>query len=455
LRLAWRRRALPIAAVLLAASVSRVSGTDAPLSSVDVARFLRVGISERTILIELGSRGFAESLDAAAEEALRQAGASDALIEALRRAGGTPNIPSDSLGVVVEAPAATLPPAAAAAPLHLVPARGATFAADTRTVRVPVSVTDDAGQPVLGLRSQHFRISDGGERRRVTLFSSERRALRLALALDVSGSMQNKIRKVEAALRHFVGILEPADEILVITFSDRVRVVQDFTSDREQLSRVLDLLAPDGATALWDAADAAIRHVAPGPAESKAVVLVTDGVDTCSATSFEALRERARRAEVPVYSIGLDGVAPIRDLFRPRDGGRPRGGQPSIPGIGRRPRGGLLFPGGTRPPQGAFPGGGRTRPSRGGPGGSFDAGPLIELAEETGGHAQIVRGLGQPSGDANDRLRSAVETIALALRHRYLVGYEPPEGKRGWRSIRVEVDQPAVTARARRGYYAG
>ena len=55
----------------------------------------------------------------------------------------------------------------------------------------------------------------------------------------------------------------------------------------------------------------------------------------------------------------------------------------------------------------------------------------------------------------NDRLKQAVESIAMTLRHRYLLGYEPPEGKRGWREIRVEVDRPAMTAHARKGYYAG
>jgi hypothetical protein len=43
----------------------------------------------------------------------------------------------------------------------------------------------------------------------------------------------------------------------------------------------------------------------------------------------------------------------------------------------------------------------------------------------------------------------------MTLRHRYLLGYEPPPGKGGWRAIRVEVDRPAATARARKGYYAG
>jgi hypothetical protein len=53
----------------------------------------------------------------------------------------------------------------------------------------------------------------------------------------------------------------------------------------------------------------------------------------------------------------------------------------------------------------------------------------------------------------NGRLKAAVESIAMTLRHRYLLGYEPPEGKGGWRTIRVEVDRKDASARARKGYY--
>jgi len=58
-------------------------------------------------------------------------------------------------------------------------------------------------------------------------------------------------------------------------------------------------------------------------------------------------------------------------------------------------------------------------------GSDFDAAPLIELADETGGRAEILKNLGRDSGKT-DRLKDAVESIAMTLRHRYLVGYEPP-----------------------------
>jgi VWFA-related protein len=315
---------------------------------------------------------------------------------------------------------------------------------------VPVSVLDPVGKPVLGLHDADFKIVENGKRQGVTLFSGERRPLRLALALDLSRSMDNKIRQVEAALRHFVDLLEPTDEILVMTFSDRLRIAQDFTSDRKKLMHVLDNLEPDGGTALYDAAFEAIRRVGQGPAESKAVVLVTDGVDTSSSVAFKDVKELARRREVPVFSIGLDSGNERHDSFPTGHYGPGGGGHPRGPGGGGGGRGG--FPGG-------MPGGGGRGGGGGGPRKGFDDKPLTELAEETGGRAEIVKGLAHYAADSelpgSDQLKEAVESIAVILRHRYLLGYDQPTGKSGWREIRVDVDRPDVTARARKGYYSG
>jgi len=425
-----------LALLLLVAVTARGDG---PLTTADVVRFLGVGVSENTVLYELRSRGFGEKLDATREASLRQAGATEALIIALRKAG------------TGEPPPASLP--AADRPASSSADREASFPAIARSVRVPVCVLDPKGEPVLGLRLEDFQVLEDGKRQKVTLFSAERRPLRIALALDISGSMDNKMPQVEEALRHFVEILEPADEIMVITFNDEVRVVQGFTSDRARLAKVLDNIEPFGGTALYDAAFVAIRRVAKEPAESKAVVLVTDGVDTASKNSFGDLQEIARRSEVPVFSIGLDAGNPRRNFAEGsgRPGGRgPGGGGRGFPGGGGR--------GGGMPGGGMGRGGGRGRPPVNRKG--FDGKPLIELADDTGGRAEILKGLehytpGSDEPPGGEVLRAAVESIATTLRHRYLLGYEPPEGKSRWRTLHVDVTHPEAAARARKGYYGG
>jgi len=447
------RRALASVVVLatMAMAAAAVRGDD-PLATADLVRFLRAGISERIILAELRDRGFGEPLDSARETQLREVGASETLIVAVRRAAPASAPASPAVPGPKGTTGASAPPDVGRFPTATSRVHGPTFSSSTRTVRVPISVFDKAGHPVMGLRGEDFQIQEDGKKQEVTYFSGERRPLRIALALDVSASMQNKIREVEAALRHFIDLLEPEDEILVLTFNDNVDVVQDFTSDRNRLGHVLNMLEPAGATALFDAAKEAIERLAPGAAESKAVVLVTDGMDTVSATSWGELRELAKRSEVPIFSIALGSDFTFRGIY---SGGGPIGRIPGG-GPGRVPRG---WPGGGGGGPGGWPGGGGgwprgPVPSSSGSGASdFDASALLDLAEETGARVEVLKGLDHDRGNV-DRLQGAVEAIAMTLRHRYLVGYDPTTGKRGWRKIKVDVDRPQVTARARKGYYS-
>ena len=343
-----------------------------------------------------------------------------------------------------------------------------TFAAATRTVRVPVSVLDKDGRPVMGLKGADFHVLENGKPQEVTLFSGERRPLRLALALDLSGSMRSKVTEVQAALRHFIDLLEPQDEIMVLTFNDNVHTLQDFTSDRARLGRVFDMLEPVGGTALYDAAFESIRRVAGGPAESKAVVIVSDGVDTASAVSFSQLREYARRSEVPVFSIGLGASGSHRQQWATLRATGPGGaatadGEAAAGMAAATPAeveeaAGIQAGVAAAIPAGVAAGGAEDHGPGGGNRKGFDPRPLVELADDTGGRAEILKEREHYSPDSDEpqgKLKEAVESIAMTLRHRYLLGYEPAQGAKGWRTIKVEVDRPPSEARTRKGYYAG
>jgi VWFA-related protein len=264
-----------------------------------------------------------------------------------------------------------------------------TFGAATQTVRVPVSVLDQNGDPVLDLGRESFRIFDSGRSQALTLFSSERRPIRIVVALDISLSMTPRMDAVQRALGDFIDLLEPADETLIITFCEQVFVHGEFTSDRDQLERVFAQLEPAPGTSLYDAAIEAIGRVATAPAESKAVVLVTDGDDTTSKAHLNDVRELARLNEVPIFGIGLGG------------------------------------------------GGGTLRP----------------LADDSGGRA-ILLGSGKRKPGEPDPLKAAAASIALTLRHRYLLGFEA-QGGGGfvWHPIRVDVDRPSAKVLVRKGYY--
>jgi VWFA-related protein len=424
MRRRWHRRAAAslAASLLLALTVALPARPDEPLRIADVVRFLRAGISERTILLEIRERGVGEPVDDRGEAALKDAGASAAVVKAMRAAVPEIQVEPEPMPRAAVPPPPPVPRAAS----------GPVFGVSTRTVRLPVAVTDRKGHPLTDLNQSDFRVSEEGREQQITFFSGERKPLRIALALDISGSMEKKMREVSDALGYFLDLLEPEDQILVMTFGGSVDVVQDFTSDRERLGSVFAALQPRGSTALYDAVVEGARRVAGSPAESKAIVLVTDGMDTASAASFEQAREAARRAEVPVYSIGIGHDSGLGGLLRVL------GGLGSIQ-VGRR--------GG----RGGYPGQGWPSGER-----DLDARPLLDLAEETGGRAEILKGLDSRRTGKDNRLRDAAESMALSLRYRYLLAYEPPEtaGRGGWRSIKVEVGRPSVIVRARKGYYA-
>ena len=265
-----------------------------------------------------------------------------------------------------------------------------TFSAGTRTVRVPVSVLDDRGEPVLGLESGDFRVLENGRRRPVTLFSGQRRPIRIALALDVSRSMAGSMYELERALGHFVELLEPADETLVITFSEEVFVHGEFTSDRDQLERVFERLKPAPGTSLYDAALEAIGRVASAPAESKAVVLLSDGEDNASDARFSHVRELARSQEVPIFAIGMGG-----------------GG-----------------------------------------------GALKDLADESGGRAILLKSAKRTPGEPDHLKAAAAAIAMTLRHRYLVGYDEPEAGKRGWRKIEVEVARPpGARVLARQGYY--
>jgi Ca-activated chloride channel family protein len=120
----------------------------------------------------------------------------------------------------------------------------------------------------------------------------DRKPANIMLVLDTSGSMSESDRLPQAkrGLRDFLALLSPADRVGLIRFSSRVQSVEPIATvkrSRAQLLRTIRRFAPDGDTALYDAANRAIGTVRRLGDRSRinAVVLLTDGNDTASRTN--------------------------------------------------------------------------------------------------------------------------------------------------------------------------
>jgi len=315
---------------------------------------------------------------------------------------------------------------------------GFRFKSGVDLVNVTTTVTDEDGRFVSGLRREDFTVYEDGKLQDVSHFSNDRVPVSLGIVLDTSGSMSpEKMSAARSAIDRLIyDLLDKDDELFLVDFSTRARLRQDWTTDRNLISRAVRETNATGGTAIYDAVSTAIPTAQAGTHVKKALLLISDGNDTNSATSVGSLRQQIRESEVLVYALGIDGSG------RRVDGARPPVQIPlpmpfPFPG-GRRPRGGF-------PPIGGGSGGGGGWP--GAPGDRVNADALRQITDDTGGRTEIVRG--------SEGLGPATARIADELSKQYYLGYSSNTERDGqWHSIRVNVRDRRLTVRARRGYVA-
>lgn len=176
---------------------------------------------------------------------------------------------------------------------------------EVHLVELPTTVLRN-GKPVQDLPESAFRIFDSGEEVELARFEYVRDIpLYVGLAVDSSGSMEDKIvRAQRAAAQFFRDILRPTDRAFVVSFAEAPVVVQKWTGARDDLVRGLSGLRAEDATALYDAVVYSLYNF-QGVDGQKALVILSDGKDTTSKFEYEQALEYARRSAVPIYAIGL------------------------------------------------------------------------------------------------------------------------------------------------------
>jgi VWFA-related protein len=326
-------------------------------------------------------------------------------------------------------------------------AQGFRFKSGVELINVTATVSDVNGRFVPGLRQDDFIVYEDDRPVTVTHFSAERVAVSLGIAVDTSGSMAgNKIQEAQAALERLLyDLLDRQDEIFLYRFSSRPVLLQPWTKDRQQLSRALGRLDPNGGTAMYDAVAEAIPLTLKGQNRKKALLVISDGNDTSSVTSVRELKAQIRETETLVYAIGIDGRS------EPTAQQPPPQPRPPVQGPTPTPR---PFPGAPGPFGGTPPTFPRQPPTGGGP---FRRGSvndervnvvaLRDMTDDSGGRTEIIR-------EARD-LNTATANIADELSKQYYLGYPSSGQKDGrWHSIRVELRNRAYRVRARKGYVA-
>lgn len=197
----------------------------------------------------------------------------------------------------------------ASAPAETPPPRTPTFGATVDLIRLSLSVTDGRNRLVPGLSEGDFAVFEDGVRQDVSYFTRDPVPLSVALLVDCSASMTEKLPVAQEAASRFVAALRPEDLGEVVQFNDRVTVLQDFTDSHAALDKAIRSTQASGTTVLYTALYVSLKQLArqanPDAPRRRAIVLLTDGEDTASVVGDEQVLELARQTDVGIYIISL------------------------------------------------------------------------------------------------------------------------------------------------------
>lgn len=317
--------------------------------------------------------------------------------------------------------------------------QGFSFRSNVNLINVNVTVTDANGHFVGGLRQEDFEIYEDGVLQTTSHFDAERVPVSLGIAVDTSGSMVGaKWVAAQAALSRLVNdLLGPNDEVFLYRFDSRPALVHDWTHDRRAVSRALGTIQPRGGTAMYDTIADAVPLAMRGTQRKKALVIISDGNDTSSATRVPDLTRQIRESELLVYAIGIDAS------------GAPAGHTPGSTSRTSRPPTPSPFPG-RRPPSPPPPAPARTAaPAGSGTSDRVNVDALRAITDDSGGRTEILY--------SHQDLDAATAGIASELSRQYFLAYSSSVPKDGrWHTIEVRVKKGNGTyhIRARRGFTA-
>ena len=276
------------------------------------------------------------------------------------------------------------------------------FRAGVDIVSLNVTVTDGTARYVTDLQAGDFSVFEDGVKQDVTLFSRTNLPIALAVLLDTSASMENKLPVAQEAAIGFARRLRPQDLAEVIDFDSRVVVLQTFTNNAAELEQAIRKTSAGGSTSMFNAIYIALKDLKKVVAKNvdeirrQAIVVLSDGEDTSSLLPFEEVLDLAKRSETAVYTIGLkaDDAGPGTKGFKEAE---------------------------------------------------F---VMRQFAQETGGRAFFPTQVTELAGIYGQ--------ISEELSSQYTVGYTSRNPRRdgGWRRVIVRVDRPSAVARTKLGYFA-
>jgi VWFA-related protein len=316
-------------------------------------------------------------------------------------------------------------------------------------VTAPVTVLDSSGEFIYDLDEKDFRILDNGVAQRIQRFEpAVDEPVAAVIVIQTSDSVAPLLEQVKPLGSMFSTLLLGQNGgAAVIFYDDRVRSVQDFSTDSDKLAATLRDLKPQGRQArLNDALDRAVSILARRPqAERRVIIAFGDGFDHGSETQREEVVRKATNAEVAIYGLGFN---PMQALLKQKPQGEPM--SPLDANV-------------TRPlPPGSVPVPSTSANVYGTPV------PVVPIMIATG---EIIRSTlasslleyyaGYTGGVfhshwSKNALQEQLSKIASEIQSQYELAYVPDAiGHAGFHRIQVQVNRPGAKVRARAGYFVG
>jgi len=333
---------------------------------------------------------------------------------------------------------------------------------DTQLVSVPAVVTDSAGHPLSGLRPDNFRITEDGQPQTISNFGTTETPFEIALLLDTSGSTRDDVALIRAAANSFIEALRPGDRVGIVAFNTAqtvsdpiatVDVLTPLTSDRESLRQAMESLGSSNGTPYYDALQRVVDSLFRDPPKDevrgrRAVVALTDGVDSASNSDFATAKLKLSHAGVACYFVQINTEDFVEDRLMKdcQDDGQLSLSQRQIERYRR-----LFVPGAKAEDFNSF--------CRMGP---FErmsiSRELYNLARrEMNDLAKVSGGRSFQAATLADA-RAAFARVAADIGTLYSLGYYPTNKTRDgkFRTIKIEIKgvKDKAQVRARDGYYA-
>jgi VWFA-related protein len=289
---------------------------------------------------------------------------------------------------------------------------------------------DPRGRAITSLAQNNFTVYEDGVKQPILHFEPTYAPFSLVLLLDTSGSTVSFRQQFKQAAWRFLDALAPEDRVAVIQFNAKVKSLAGFSTDRKKTSYAIEVADGGGETHLYDALKFALKQLEQeGDKRRKAIVVMTDGLDTQLRNSDRPLLAKAQTDEEAIAAIDAKASSTLNSVLSAAD----KQGVSIFP---------LALPSGDPKrlplPDPVITGiysAARTR--------------LQSLADRTGGRLNEIHTLEQMAG--------LYAEVAAELRSLYTVAYQARsdrahDGK--WRVIKIEVDQPEAIARTKPGYFA-